>query len=613
MTFYTLRERVVSCVLSAGILAAAVASCSSDPDATPTSVLPTSTPEPTATQPPATATPAEVMSVPTSIATAFVEWGPTCLNGVYPPNAPTLEEVDVSDYIDGVNGLKYQIIKEGEGETPSPDWEVDVLYTGWLESGCIFDSSYTRSEPTIFPVKQVIPGWQLSITEMKIGERRRVEIPPQLAYGPTGSPPVIPADATLTFDIILVGGTSKDAADAIATQAAEELFAVATQEARSFDPESIGFAPITDDYFIDVDGFLAAIPIGEVACMTAHAGGEEEIRGVFSAQQRAPREDFVDQIDDCLSETTARNIVVGRILVVGGTFSDETLSCMERSLPDPTLKPLFGIFSEPSISKQWISTHFCMTSEERVAFDEALYAGDPQRQPSVSGLTYVDVQECMIDELGESYFEPAPQPDPNDQAALDAYYESFSSFLVADLRCNKNEEGWPLEDQARVSADAAQCIIDDIGAAKFGEAMLGRSWSPDGAEHVAITSSFMDCGVETDFLELPGDIATLSVDALSCLTAKLSNTPDPAEASLTAFAELGRRGNPKAGDLSTFIFGAQACEIPVQGLPSDEILSESEVQCIVGQIDQSVYTQGRSAIFAGFLNALTEVANCTGS
>ncbi len=587
----------------------AVVACSSDPEPTATSVPPTPTPEPTATPtPPA----AEDALVPPSIATAFVEWGPTCLNGVYPPEAPTLDEVAITDYVGGASGLKYAIIKEGDGETPSPDWEVDVLYTGWLESGCIFDSSYTRSEPTIFPVNQVIPGWQLSITEMKVGERRRVEIPPALAYGPNGSPPVIPADATLTFDIILMGGTSKDAADAIATQTAGDLFALATREAGSFDPESVGFAPITTDYFVDVDGFLDAIPVGERACMTAYAGNEDGLRAVFSAQERAPREDFVERIDGCLSDTTKRNIVVGRILVVAGSFSDETLSCMEESMPDPTLKPLFGIFSEPSISKQWISTHFCMNSEERVAFDAALYVANPNRQPGEAGLTYVDVQECMVNELGESYFEPAAQPDPDDQSALNTYYESFSTFLTADLRCNKNEEGWALEDGTRISADTSQCIIDDIGPAKFGETILGRSWSPDAEEHVVIASSFKSCGADTDFLDLPGGAPPLSVESLSCLTAELSNTPDPAEASLTAFTELGKRSDPKGGDLGTFIFGVQACEIPVPGLGTDS-LSESEVQCIIAEIDQTIYEQGRSAIFAEFLNTLAEAKDCAGS
>ena len=58
----------------------------------------------------------------------------------------------------------------------------------------------------MFPVNAVIPGWQMALTQMKVGERRRVVIPPDLAYGADGSPPVIPGNATLTFDIILVGG-----------------------------------------------------------------------------------------------------------------------------------------------------------------------------------------------------------------------------------------------------------------------------------------------------------------------------------------------------------------------------------------------------------------------
>ena len=204
-----------------------VAACASDEEPTSTSA---STVEPTAQRenPTATAAPAptddsegsdavdtegdgtangSVLTEDDVLATVFDEWGSTCLNEAYPPQAPQLDDVDPSDFSTDANGLLFVTISEGEGAQPKLTWEVDVQYTGWLEDGCIFDSSYTRSEPTVFPVNAVISGWQMALTQMKVGERRRVVIPPDLAYGSAGSPPVIPPNATLTFDIILVSGT----------------------------------------------------------------------------------------------------------------------------------------------------------------------------------------------------------------------------------------------------------------------------------------------------------------------------------------------------------------------------------------------------------------------
>lgn len=616
-----LTRRVVatfSVCIAAGIL---IFACSSDTAESPTAVptdtaVPeeaTATPEPPA--PTQDQTGDDTVADSTTMDNPFAEWGPTCLNGVYPSEAPMLDDVDVSQYVDGANGLKYYILSEGEGAVPDPGWEVDVQYTGWLESGCIFDSSYTRSQPTVFPVNQVIPGWQLSLTEMQVGERRRVEIPPSLAYGADGSPPVIPENATLTFDIILVGGTSQDATNALATQVADELFIQATREAESFDASSAEFAPITVDYFEDAVGFLGSLPAGERACMAAYAGGDEGLLRVFSAQQQAPNESFVDQIDSCLSETTRRNIVVGRILVVESALSENTLQCMEETMSEPTLKPLFGIFSETDISKQWITTHFCMTDEERVGFHNSLYSGDPERPPVGSGETFIDIQECMVSELGaDQYFAPVDPPDTSNLAAMAGFYGNFSRFMVADLRCQYGDTGSPMSDGTVLTGDIAQCVIDDIGTTKFGQTILGRSsWSPSADEHSEIVSSFYGCGAETDFLALPEGLGSLSADDTSCLAAELMNSDDVQQTSLRAFADIGRINPLKAGDLSALLFGADKCGIEVPGLPADATLSEPAVMCIVGKIDQEVYSQDRSGVFAEFSSAVEESANCFAS
>jgi len=87
---------------------------------------------------------------------------------------------------------------------------VSVQYTGWLykngNKGAKFDSSLDRNKPITFTLgqKQVIPGWDEGISGMKVGGKRTLIIPPQLAYGATGSGGVIPPNATLIFDVELV-------------------------------------------------------------------------------------------------------------------------------------------------------------------------------------------------------------------------------------------------------------------------------------------------------------------------------------------------------------------------------------------------------------------------
>ncbi len=83
---------------------------------------------------------------------------------------------------------------------------VSVHYEGRLEDGTVFDSSYTRGEPIAFVLGQgqVIQGWEQGILGMKEAEKKTLTIPPELAYGEAGRPPVIPPNATLIFDVELV-------------------------------------------------------------------------------------------------------------------------------------------------------------------------------------------------------------------------------------------------------------------------------------------------------------------------------------------------------------------------------------------------------------------------
>ena len=102
------------------------------------------------------------------------------------------------------SGLQYQVLKEGSGESPSADDTVVVNYQGSLLDGTIFDDSARRGRPARFVVKRVIKGWQEALTHMKPGDKWRIFIPPQLAYGERGRRPLIGPNALLVFEVELV-------------------------------------------------------------------------------------------------------------------------------------------------------------------------------------------------------------------------------------------------------------------------------------------------------------------------------------------------------------------------------------------------------------------------
>lgn len=91
----------------------------------------------------------------------------------------------------------------GTGQEAVVTDTVTMHYTGWLEDGTMFDSSFTRGQPYTTPLDEVITGWTEGIPGMKIGGKRRLVIPPDLAYGAAGRSG-IPPNATLTFDVELV-------------------------------------------------------------------------------------------------------------------------------------------------------------------------------------------------------------------------------------------------------------------------------------------------------------------------------------------------------------------------------------------------------------------------
>lgn len=102
------------------------------------------------------------------------------------------------------SGLQYQVLNQGTGKSPSKSDSVTTHYHGTLLDGTVFDSSYERGEPATFPVNGVIAGWTEALQKMKEGDKWRLFIPANLAYGSRGAGGDIGPNATLIFDVELL-------------------------------------------------------------------------------------------------------------------------------------------------------------------------------------------------------------------------------------------------------------------------------------------------------------------------------------------------------------------------------------------------------------------------
>lgn len=109
---------------------------------------------------------------------------------------------DSAEFKTTASGLKYKILTPGTGAQPTATSTVTCHYRGWLDNGKEFDSSY-GGEPISFPLNRVIAGWTEGLQLIKEGGKIELEIPSNLGYGKRGAPPVIPADATLHFEVEL--------------------------------------------------------------------------------------------------------------------------------------------------------------------------------------------------------------------------------------------------------------------------------------------------------------------------------------------------------------------------------------------------------------------------
>lgn len=120
--------------------------------------------------------------------------------------APKSGPTSVASYETTASGLQYCDLVVGAGATPNKGQKVKVHYTGWLTNGREFDSSVKRNKPFNFELgkRKVIKGWDEGVATMKVGGKRQLKVPSSLGYGAVGSPPAIPKNATLIFEVELL-------------------------------------------------------------------------------------------------------------------------------------------------------------------------------------------------------------------------------------------------------------------------------------------------------------------------------------------------------------------------------------------------------------------------
>lgn len=115
-------------------------------------------------------------------------------------------EIDIEKFDTNAAGLYWRDLTVGDGAVVSAGQRITAHYDGRFPDGSQFETSYGGS-PIQFPVGvgRVIPGWDQGLVGMRVGGKRQLVIPPALGYGPSGSPPVIPPNATLVFTVEVVG------------------------------------------------------------------------------------------------------------------------------------------------------------------------------------------------------------------------------------------------------------------------------------------------------------------------------------------------------------------------------------------------------------------------
>jgi peptidylprolyl isomerase len=116
------------------------------------------------------------------------------------PKASNLEGIEP---VVTESGIKYWDIKVGEGPSPYPEAKLAVHYTCWLKNGTFVETSLGNDHPTSFLLRKALQGWREGLLTMKVGGKRRLEIPYNLAYGEQGYPPKIPPLTDIVFEVEL--------------------------------------------------------------------------------------------------------------------------------------------------------------------------------------------------------------------------------------------------------------------------------------------------------------------------------------------------------------------------------------------------------------------------
>lgn len=130
-------------------------------------------------------------------------------HSAFAQNAVTAAAAKEAGAVVTASGLVYRSLKDGTGASPKATDKVTVHYKGTFPDGREFDSSYKRGQPIDFPLNGVIPCWTEGVQRMKTGGKAKLTCPPDIAYGARGAGGVIPPNATLVFEVELLGINGK--------------------------------------------------------------------------------------------------------------------------------------------------------------------------------------------------------------------------------------------------------------------------------------------------------------------------------------------------------------------------------------------------------------------
>ena len=145
----------------------------------------------------------------TSLKIAFLTSALALLSTTWAANATLDAAAKEPGAVVTASGLVYRSLKDGNGGSPKASDSVKVNYRGTFPDGKEFDSSYKRNEPIVFGLNQVIKCWTEGVQRMKVGGKAKLTCPASIAYGERGAGGVIPPNATLLFEVELLGINGK--------------------------------------------------------------------------------------------------------------------------------------------------------------------------------------------------------------------------------------------------------------------------------------------------------------------------------------------------------------------------------------------------------------------